>query len=101
MWVGPNCQWTGVHGVIRAANGLPLQGVQVSIRDEAGRIMVSEPTNADGIYSLFVGDGLQTGTWYLQVLENSVPASGLRGVVVGGGCVNGVQEVKADWQRLY
>ena len=99
---GPNCHWRGVYGVIWDSNGLPRAGVYVKIWDQAGHTVTAGPTDADGRYSIYIpADALQDGIWMLQVVENGRPASAPWGVAVGGGCINGIQEVRADWQRIY
>jgi hypothetical protein len=40
------------------------------------------------------------GLWVVQVLENGQVASQAWGQHIGGGCTNGAQELKVDWQRV-
>jgi hypothetical protein len=61
--------------------------------------IVSSPTNADGIYQIIVNSDQVEGLWMVQILENGQPASLGWGQRLGGGCVNGAQELKTDWQR--
>jgi hypothetical protein len=97
-----NCAWRGVHGTIWGAHGLPLAGIYVKIWDEAGHSVMAGPTDYDGIYSIYIPySALSDGRWWLQVIENGQPASAPWGVYVGGGCLNGVHEVQADWRRRF
>ena len=61
--------------------------------------LVSLPTNEDGIYQIIMEKDQIDGLWVVQVLENGQPASQAWGQHLGGGCVNGAQELKADWKR--
>ena len=100
MQVGPNCSWFGFHGIIWGANNLPVSGVQVKVWNESGWATVSAPSDANGVYQVPISGDLATGRWWLQVWENGAPASEQLGVDMGGGCQNGIQEVKMDWRRL-
>jgi len=97
--VGPNCSWFGFHGIIWGSSNLPISGVQVKVWNESGWATVSAPTDANGIYQVPISGDLATGRWWLQVWENGAPASVQLGVDMGGGCQNGIQEVKMDWRR--
>jgi hypothetical protein len=101
MAVGSNCGWFGFHGVIWGANGLPLSGIPVKVRNEKGWEAVSLPTDVNGIYQVPISGDLATGRWWVQVWVSSAPASEPMGADMGGGCENGVQEVKIDWRRRY
>jgi hypothetical protein len=100
LLVGPNCSWFGFHGIIWGANNLPISGVQVKVWNESGWANVSAPSDANGIYQVPISGDLATGRWWLQVWEGGAPASEQLGVDMGGGCQNGIQEVKMDWRRL-
>lgn len=99
MWAGPNCSWFGFHGVIWAANGLPLAGIRVKVWREGGPEGMSGPSNQDGIYQIPISGEHANGRWWVQVWENDQPASTPVGVDMGGGCLYGIQEVKVDWRR--
>jgi len=101
LLVGPNCGWFGFHGIIWGANNLPLSGIQVKVRNETGWEAVSSPSDANGIYQIPISGDLATGRWWIQVWVSDAPASAPMGVDMGGGCQNGIQEVKTDWRRRY
>lgn len=102
MSVKANCDGKGyIHGVVWSAYNLPMQGVVVqAINTTTGfGPLVSMPTNADGIYQIILEKDQIDGLWMVQVLENEQAASQAWGQHLGGGCVNGAQELKVDWQR--
>ncbi len=102
MSVRSNCSGSGyIHGVVWNAYNLPLAGVVVqAINTTTGfGPIISNPTNADGIYQIIVNGDQIEGLWMVQILENGQPASLGWGQRLGGGCINGAQELKADWQR--
>ena len=60
---------------------------------------VANPTNEDGIYQIILNKDQIDGLWAVQVLDgNGQPASESWGQRLGGGCLNGAQELKVDWQ---
>ncbi len=101
LLVGPNCQWAGFHGIIWGANDLPLSGVQVKVWNEEGWWTLSSASDINGIYQAPIPYDKAKGRWWLQVWANNGPASEPLGVDMGGGCINGIQEVKMDWRRRY
>jgi hypothetical protein len=102
MGIRPNCDWSGIHGIVWSAYDLPLKGIQIKVWNvDNGWSVVSSATNDDGIYQIIVPRDKIEGMWYVQVLENGVPASPAWGQPLGGGCVNGAHEMKVDWQRRF
>ena len=99
LLVGPNCHWFGFHGIIWGANGLPMSGVPVKVWNETGWAAMPAPSDANGVYQIPISGDLATGRWWLQVWVDGAPASEQLGVDMGGGCQNGIQEVKMDWRR--
>jgi hypothetical protein len=102
MSVRSNCSGSGyIHGVVWSAYNLPMAGVVVQAINTTTGLgpIVSSPTNADGIYQIIVNSDQVEGLWMVQILENGQPASLGWGQRLGGGCVNGAQELKTDWQR--
>jgi tetratricopeptide (TPR) repeat protein len=103
MSVKPNCDGRGyIHGIVWSAYNMPMSGIVVqAINTTTGfGPLVSLPTNADGIYQIVLEKDWIDGLWVVQVLENGQPASQAWGQYLGGGCVNGAQELKVDWQRI-
>jgi tetratricopeptide (TPR) repeat protein len=101
MNVKSNCDGHGyIHGIVWSAYNLPMSGVTIqAINTTTGfGPLVSLPTNADGIYQIILEQDQIDGLWMVQVLENGQPASQAWGQPLGGGCVNGAQELKVDWQ---
>jgi tetratricopeptide (TPR) repeat protein len=101
MAIRNNCGGGYIHGVIWNAYNLPLAGVTIQAINTttgAGPFM-SNPTNADGIYQIILDPDQIEGLWMVQILENGHPASLGWGQRLGGGCVNGAQELKVDWKR--
>ena len=102
MSVKSNCDGYGyVHGVVWSTYDLPMAGVAVQTFNTTTGFgpLVSMPTNQDGIYQIIVEKDQIEGLWVVQVLENGQPASQAWGQHLGGGCVNGAQELKVDWKR--
>jgi len=102
MSVKSNCDGYGyVHGVVWSAYDLPMAGVTVQAFNTTTGFgpLVSMPTNEDGIYQIILEKDQIEGLWVVQVLENGQPASQTWGQHLGGGCVNGAQELKVDWKR--
>jgi tetratricopeptide (TPR) repeat protein len=102
MNVKSNCDGVGyIHGVVWSAYNLPMAGVVIqAINTTTGYgPLVSLPTNQDGIYQIIIEADHIDGLWAVQVLENGAVASQAWGQHLGGGCVNGAQELKVDWQR--
>ena len=102
MSVKSNCDGFGyIHGVVWSAYDLPMAGVTVQALNTTNNLgpLVSIPTNEDGIYQIILEKDQIDGIWVVQVLENGQPASQAWGQPLGGGCVNGAQELKVDWKR--
>ena len=103
MQVRANCSGSGyIHGVVWSVYNLPMAGVTVQANNTttgAGPF-IANPTNDDGIYQIVLNEEQIPGLWVVQVFENGQPASDQWGQHLGGGCVNGVQELKVDWQRI-
>ena len=102
MSVRNNCSGSGyIHGVIWNAYNLPLAGVTVHAFNTTTGVgpLISNPTNADGIYQIMLNGDQIDGLWMVQILEGGQLASQTWGQHLGGGCVNGAQELKVDWQR--
>lgn len=101
MAIRNNCGGAYIHGIVWNAYNLPLAGVTVqAINTTTGAgPYISNPTNADGIYQIILNPDDLDGLWMVQILENGTPMSLGWGQRLGGGCVNGAQELKVDWQR--
>lgn len=102
MSVKANCSGSGyIHGVVWSAYNLPMAGVIVQAVNTTTGLgpLISLPTNEDGIYQIILEKDQVDGLWAVQILENGQPASEAWGQYLGGGCVNGAQELKIDWQR--
>jgi hypothetical protein len=101
MAIRNNCSGGYIHGVVWNAYNLPMAGVVVqAINTTTGAgPFISNPTNADGIYQIILNLDQIEGLWMVQVLENGQPMSLGWGQRLGGGCTNGAQELKVDWQR--
>jgi tetratricopeptide (TPR) repeat protein len=102
MNVKSNCDGRGyIHGIVWSAYNMPMSGITIqAINTTTGfGPLVSLPTNEDGIYQIILEKDQIDGLWMVQVLENGQPASQAWGQHLGGGCVNGAQELKVDWQR--
>jgi tetratricopeptide (TPR) repeat protein len=103
MSVKSNCGDHGyIHGIVWSVYGLPMEGITVQAFNTTTGLgpLISLPTDQDGIYQIVLEKDQIEGLWTVQVLENGQPASQAWGQRLGGGCVNGVQELKADWQRI-
>jgi tetratricopeptide (TPR) repeat protein len=103
MSVKSNCNGYGyIHGVIWSVYNLPLAGISVQAFNTTTGFgpLVSLPTNEDGIYQIVLEKDQIDGLWVVQVLENGQVASQAWGQHIGGGCTNGAQELKVDWQRV-
>ncbi len=102
MSVKSNCDGYGyIHGVVWSAYDLPMTGVSVQAFNTTTGFgpLVSISTNEDGIYQIILEKDQIEGLWVVQVIENGQPASQAWGQHLGGGCVNGTQELKVDWKR--
>jgi tetratricopeptide (TPR) repeat protein len=102
MSVKSNCDGYGyIHGIVWSAYDLPISGVTIRAFNTTTGFgpLDSIPTNEDGIYQIRLEKDQIEGLWVVQVLENGQPASQTWGQHLGGGCVNGAQELKADWKR--
>jgi tetratricopeptide (TPR) repeat protein len=102
MSVKPNCDGFGyIHGIVWSVYGMPMAGVNIKAVNTTTGLgpFISLPTNEDGIYQIRLEKDQIDGLWAIQVLENGQPASQAWGQRLGGGCVNGAQELKVDWQR--
>lgn len=102
MSVKSNCDGYGyIHGIVWSVYDLPMAGVTVQAFNTSTGFgpLVSMPTNEDGIYQIILEKDQIEGLWVVQVLENGQPASQTWGQHLGGGCVNGAQELKVDWKR--
>jgi len=104
MSVRGNCNGFGyIHGIVWSTYDLPMAGVSVQAFNTTTGVgpFVSIPTNEDGIYQIVLEKDQIEGLWAVQVLENDQAASQPWGQRLGGGCVNGAQELKIDWQRTF
>jgi tetratricopeptide (TPR) repeat protein len=102
MSVKPNCDGFGyIHGIVWSVYGMPMAGVSIKAVNTTTGVgpFISLPTNEDGIYQIRLEKDQIEGLWAVQVLEAGQPASQAWGQRLGGGCVNGAQELKVDWQR--
>jgi hypothetical protein len=103
MQVRANCSGSGfIHGVVWSAYNLPMAGVTGQARNPttgAGPF-VANPTHPDGFYQNVLNEDQMPGLGVVQDFENGQPASDPWGQHLGGGCVNGVQELKVDFQRV-
>ena len=102
MSVKGNCDGRGyIHGIVWSTYNLPMVGVTVQALNTTTGFgpLISTPTNEDGIYQIILEKEQIDGLWVVQVLEGGQPASQAWGQHLGGGCVNGAQELKVDWQR--
>jgi tetratricopeptide (TPR) repeat protein len=102
MSVKPNCDGFGyIHGIVWSVYGMPMAGINIKAVNTTTGLgpFISLPTNEDGIYQIRLEKDQIEGLWAVQVLENGQPASQAWGQRLGGGCVNGAQELKVDWQR--
>ncbi len=102
MSVRSNCSGFGyIHGIIWSTYNFPMAGISVQAFNTTTGLgpLVSLPTNDDGIYQIILQQDQIEGLWVVQVLENGQPVSQAWGQRLGGGCVNGAQELKVDWQR--
>lgn len=97
----PNCSWTGVLGVIRGANNLPLQGVQVRVwnGDFTWQSDIVT-TDVDGNYNLQLAGEAKAGKWFVQILENGPATTAMRGFEASQGCSNGLQRFQMNWKRI-
>ena len=66
---------------------------------EPGAQAVPGPSDGNGIYQIPINLDQASGRWWIEVLENGNPVSTAIGVDMGGGCQNGIQEVKSDWRK--
>lgn len=102
MSIRNNCDGYGyIHGVVWSVYNLPMPGVVVQAFNTTSGSgpFVANPTNEDGIYQIILNKDQIDGLWAVQVLdENGQPASDTWGQRLGGGCLNGAQELKVDWQ---
>lgn len=80
---------------------MPISGVTVQVFNVDNGVgpIISNPTNGDGIYQVIINGDQIPGLWMVQILENGQPVSEAMGHRLGGECLNGAQELKADWQR--
>lgn len=99
MGARPDCAGTGVRGVIRDQNGLPLQGVEVRLWNSAGESWTSSPSDVDGQYQIVVANEPLEDTWTACVVEEGQPVSPSYSFLTSSGCVNGLQEYRIDWRR--
>lgn len=99
-----NCDGFGyIHGIVWSTYNLPLTGVVVQAFNTTTGLgpLAANPTNADGVYQIILNQEQIEGLWMVQVLEaNGQPASEPWGQRLGGGCQNGAQELKVDWQYI-
>jgi tetratricopeptide (TPR) repeat protein len=103
MSVKSNCEGFGyIHGIVWSVYGMPMAGVNIKAVNTTTGLgpFISLPTNEDGIYQIRLEKDQIDGLWAVQVLEGDQPASQAWGQRLGGGCVNGAQELKVDWQRI-
>jgi len=99
MGARPNCERTGVMGVIRDEHGLPVQGVQVRLWDSIGGVWTSAPSNEDGEYKITVAHRPLAATWTIAVMAGEQRLSPSYSFRTSLGCANGLQEYKIDWRR--
>jgi len=102
MSVKANCDGFGyIHGIVWSVYSMPMAGVNIRAFNTTTGLgpFISLPTNEDGIYQIRLEKDQIEGLWAVQVLENGQPVSQAWGQRLGGGCVNGAQELKVDWQR--
>lgn len=95
----PNCVHTGVGGVIRDHDGVPVAGVQVRLWNSAASSWISSASDVDGQYEIIVADEPVADTWTVCVMEGGQPISPFYSFRTSPGCVNGLQEYRVDWQR--
>jgi len=99
MGARPNCASTGVIGVVRDEDGMPVQGVQVQVQNSAGKSWTSSLSDVDGQYEITMANGPVADIWTAYVVGGDQPVSPSYSFQTSSGCVNGLQEYKIDWQR--
>jgi len=99
MGARSSCTRTGVQGVIRDHNGLPMQAVRIGLWSSAGILWRSLPSDADGQYEVIASGEPVADTWTVCVVQGDQPVSPSYSFRTSLGCVNGLQEYKIDWQR--
>ena len=100
MLAWPDCGWTGVYGVVRGADNLTLEGVQV--RAWNGDFTWSSDivaSDAGGNYSIRLDDKPQAGRWFVQVLQNGPATWNMRGFETSSACQTGLQRFQMNWRR--
>jgi tetratricopeptide (TPR) repeat protein len=99
MGARPNCNLTGVVGVIKDDKAMPAQGVQVQVLNSAGKSWTSPPSDVDGQYKVTMANKPAADIWTAHVVGPEQPASPSYSFQTSSGCVNGLQEYKINWQR--
>jgi hypothetical protein len=101
----PNCGFTGVIGVVRGSNNLPLQDIQLRVwKSEGGQFTWQSDvvtTDADGNYRIGLSDSPVAARWFVQVLQNGDAAYYMLGFDTSQGCQNGLQEFHMNWRKVY
>ncbi|MFN8456068.1 MAG: hypothetical protein U0401_15610 [Anaerolineae bacterium] len=94
-----NCTRYGVKGVVAAANGDRLGGVQITLWAEGVGLIKLSDTDAGGSYALEIEDKPARRKLWVQVYQNDLPVSDPLSVETELDCRKGRQIFQVNWRE--
>ena len=96
----PNCGFTGVHGYVLGANGLPEPNAQMRAGNDQGW-RTDAWTDVNGFYIIKFWDGPKAGKWFVRVFKGGHARSMQFWFETSGGCdgLYSLQEVEVIWRH--
>jgi hypothetical protein len=94
-----NCTKYGVKGVVAAANGDRLGGVQITLWEEGVGLVALDTTDAGGSYSIEIKDQPTSRKLWVQVYQNDLPVSDPLSVETQADCRQGYQIFQVNWRE--
>jgi hypothetical protein len=94
-----NCAKYGVKGVVTAANGDRLEGVQITLWAEGVGLVELTDTDAGGSYAIEIKDKPAQRKLWVQVYQNDLPVSDPLSVETELDCRKGRQIFQVNWRE--
>ncbi len=94
-----NCARYGVKGVVIAANGDRLGGVQITLWAEGVGLVALSHSDAGGSYAIEINDKPARRKLWVQVYQNDLPVSDPLSVETELDCHKGQQIFQVNWRE--
>ncbi|MFN8453676.1 MAG: hypothetical protein U0401_03230 [Anaerolineae bacterium] len=94
-----NCTEYGIKGVVTAANGDRLGGIQITLWAEGVGLIELNHTDAGGSYAIEIKDKPARRKLWVQVYQNDLPVSDPLSVETELDCHKGHQIFQVNWRE--